>query len=216
MRTHRYRNTETGRFLGAGQMVELRDRFLDAQQEAMRELTGRLSEMTVADWARQMRDTIKTTHIDLYVLGHGGRNTMTAQDWGRLGHKLREQYAYLSRFEMEIATGRYTDPETGGLKLDALMARAELYAKSGVSSYERGHALGMGVPDLPDYPGSGSTQCVTNCRCYWSIDEVHDDDGTLVGWNCTWVAVGDAGTCGDCDAHAADWSPLYIARGVGM
>lgn len=211
--THRYRNAETGRFIGYKTMVGLRDRFVDAQKKRAGALADQLASgaIDVYDWQRAMEDEIKTTYIDQYILGHGGRNTMTPSDWGRLGAETRKQYGYLGRFTQQVLAGELTDEE-GNLKPDALRARAELYIEGSTGAYERGRALGMGLPELPAYPGDGSTDCLVACRCSWRIEEVHDDDGHLIGWDCYWQAEGDAGTCATCGERARTWNPLRIMR----
>ncbi len=211
--THRYRNVKTGRFIGYNTMLSLRDRFVDAQKERVDALADQLASgaIDVYDWQRAMRDEIKTTYIDQYILGHGGRNTMTPSDWGRLGAEMRKQYGYLGRFASQIEAGEFTDDE-GNVRIDALRARAQLYIEGSTGAYERGRALGMGLPELPAYPGSGDSECLVNCRCAWRIEEVRDDDGNLIGWDCYWITRGDAGTCPTCAQRGRQWSPLRVMR----
>lgn len=209
---HRYRHVATGRFLGPRQMVALRDAFVDAQVERMGVLARRLanSEINVYQWQQAMRHEIRMAYIDQYILGHGGRKTMMPTDWGRLGAEIRKQYNYLTRFVNDIEAGKYTNPD-GTLQIDAIRARAELYMKSSRAAYEQGHAFGIGMPPLPAYPGDGTSECIANCRCYWSIHEVRDETrNKVIAWECRWVAQGDAESCPTCRERAQEWNPLRL------
>jgi hypothetical protein len=227
-RTGRYHDTATNRFIGHAAMLKLRDRFVEAQRSQASHLAQRLATGRDAgagavysaystQWREAMRTAIKTTFTDQYLLGHGGRKTMTPQDWGRLGAMIRKQNAYLERFVADVRGGKYT-LEDGKVDASAIGARAELYMKASVLAFERGRALGMGVPELPAYPADG-TDCLVNCRCAWQIARVEAEgaaysdavySGELLGWNCTWVVRGDAHTCETCDERGRRWSPLFV------
>jgi hypothetical protein len=94
-----------------------------------------------------------------------------------------------------------------------IAARSKMYLNSAREAFERAKARAYGLPTLPAYPGDGQTVCRTNCRCTWRIEELFDDEGNVIGWNCYWDMVDDPGTCPDCTANAAKWSPLSIAVG---
>ena len=157
----RYRNLATGRFIGPEQMLKLRDTFMDLQGEAIKKL-GRdyaAGKLSLSDWVLKSREMIKQTYIDQYILGHGGRNSMSQADWGRLGQMLRKQYGFLEHFALDLESGRYVDAD-GNILGDAIGSRLALYVNSSAQAYERGHVLGQGVPDLPAYPGDGSSECL--------------------------------------------------------
>lgn len=202
---HTYRNTATGRFMGAEAMVGLRDRFTDYMIGQARDLAERLASGALSPeaWHTAMQQQIKTVTIDQYVMARGGRNAMTHADWGRVGQMTRQQYTYLARFANDVAEGRYTDAD-GNLKPGAIGARAEMYMESGTTAYERGRVQAYGMPDLPAYPGGPGCRGLTRCRCHWRIEEVED------GWDCYWEAMGDAGTCDVCDERAKTWYPLHV------
>ena len=195
---HRYRNTRTGQFIGQAQMVGLRDAFLDAQRDAAADLAGRLAsgDIPVGEWQRLMRRDVKDSFIDQYVLAHGGRGTMTQSDWGRIGAMVKEQYSYLDGFAKAIENGELSEAQ--------IRARASMYHDASVQAYEKGHAVMMGVPTLPAYPGDGATQCHGNCRCHWDI---RDAEG---GWDCYWVIDPGAEHCPDCITNADRWNPLEV------
>ena len=92
-----------------------------------------------------------------------------------------------------------------------IATRSRMYMNSSREAFERGQMRAYGIPSLPEYPGGGSTRCLTNCRCSWLIEEVYDEEGELTGWNCTWVLDPPAEHCVDCQDYGAKWNPLFVA-----
>lgn len=89
--------------------------------------------------------------------------------------------------------------------------RSGMYTDSARQAFERGKTRAHGVPLLPEYPGGGSTICLSNCRCEWGIEEVRGEEGELHGWNCTWViSPPEKSQCVDCQAYAVKWAPLWV------
>lgn len=195
--TERYRNTDTGRFIGAEGMRELRGEFKDAQKDLLVEHTRAYSDgkIDAAQWESQCRETIKTAAIDQYVAGRGGRGEMTQADWGRVGQYTREQYQYLN--------GMAGDLE--GLSPAQREARIQMYVESTDRMFERARAAEKGIPidRLPALPGDGSTQCLVNCQCHWEYERVEG------GWECRWT-LGPAEHCDDCLSRADEWNPYVI------
>lgn len=154
----RYRNAETGRFIGAKGMVDLRDTFVARQKAQTADLAARLTggELDTAQWVTQMRQVVKQTYIDEYVMARGGRAQLTQADYGRLGAMLKEQYKYLQGFERDILSGKLTSGQ--------IATRAGMYIDSATQAFERAQAVAVGAPSLPQYPGDGATVC----RCITS------------------------------------------------
>ena len=200
-RLKRYRH-QNGRIIGVRQMVGLRDQFIAGVKGETDTLTKRLfsKRISIQRWETEARNIIKAAFIDSYVLGRGGRDNMTAADWGRLGSMLRRQYGYLRNFSLDIADGRYTVNQSG-----MVMARLGLYAEAASQAFERGKTEGRGIPRLEQYPGDGQTQCKTNCKCYLQIKETAD------AWLITWK-LNPAEHCGDCVRLAREWNPLTIPK----
>jgi len=196
----RYRNTRTGRFIGQKDMLALRDTFTQAQQTQAAELARRLAQgdLTVDSWQRMMRTDVKDSFISQYVLGHGGRGSMTQADWGRVGAMVKEQYRYLDGFARAMADGELTEAQIAN--------RAGMYHGSSTQAYERASALASGVPSLPAYPGDGSTQCHSNCRCHWDVRE------TDTGWDAYWIMDAAAENCPDCIRRSQEWAPYEVTR----
>ena len=54
--------------------------------------------------------------------------------------------------------------------------RSQMYMDSSREAFERGKMRAHGVLELPEYPGGGSTPCLTRCRCEWIYEEVYEGD----------------------------------------
>ena len=212
--SHRYHDLTSGRFVSAEQVRDWSHAAADASGDAATEFARMLDggQLTLGDWQTVMREEIKDAYVEQYLLGIGGLDNMTQQTWGSVGGMLAEQYHYLDGFAREIATGRLTEGQ--------IARRARMYTNSAVEARSRAHARALGMPELPDYPGSGNTVCMTACRCAWEIEEVKDDTGNVVRWNCIWQLnpaehctsdESDAqGRPRGCIQRAALWNPLVI------
>lgn len=189
-----------GTFVGQARMIQYRERWIEAQKPAVNNLASQLANgnITLPQWEIQMRNEVRTNIINQYMLGHGGRNSMTQADWGRVGNLVRDQYGYLHRFAGQIADGTITSE-------NAIAARSRMYVEASGQAFERGRVLGQGMPDLPQYPGDGATVCLSNCKCYWNIVDRADQ------WECTWTLT-PAENCEDCLALADRYAPLIIRK----
>ncbi len=193
----RYRNPTTGQFVGIDTMTSLRKEFQESQKSRLAGLTTVMDAGTInmPTYERQVKDIIRQTYIDLYVMGAGGRNNMTQADWGRIGGILREQYKYLDPFMDQI--------ESGELSQAQIVARLKMYINSASESFWR--AVSRDMPfELPAYPGDGSTSCLTNCQCEWDITFIPE-----VGYDCYW-RLGAAEHCEDCIERSTTWNPYRI------
>lgn len=155
------------------------------------------------DFNQAMRREIKEEYIRQYIHAKGGRDQMTAVDWGSIGGMLKEQYGYLNVFTEELRAGEVTPGQAA--------TRARMYARSAREAYERGFARSQGIPEgaLPAMPGDGSTICLVNCGCAWSFEPVRDEDGNTVAWHCYWN-LGPTEHCPDCLARREEWYPYVI------
>lgn len=197
-RSKRYRNVNTGRYIGSKQMVDLRDAFIEAQKETSRKLATQLAkgDIDMGRWLADSRKTIKTTFVDEYCLAHGGRGTMTQADWGRVGAMVKKQYGYFQKFAEDVQDG---------ISEARLVQRAQMYVDAGTQAFERGRSESLGIPQLTQYPGDGQTRCLTNCKCHLEYEQ--RDDGV---WEVTW-SLGVAEHCPDCVSLSQRWNPLVVA-----
>lgn len=196
--SHVYRNTATGRYIGTKDMLALRDTYASAKRQMAGDLARRVGagEINIAQWEKAMRNDVRNSFIDQYVLAHGGRNSMTPADWGRIGSMTKDQYGYLHKMAEEIKAGTLTEKQ--------IAARGGMYHDASISAYERAHALAYGMPDLPVYPASGASACLSNCRCAWDIQPRQG------GWDCYWRVDPAAEHCDDCMTYADTYNPLKV------
>ena len=205
LKAKRYQDAETGRFMARDEVLGLVQQSLDASGNVTDTLAGLVAggQLAPGDWRDMMRSEIKGEYLRQYMTGRGGRAQMTYSDWGRCGAMLKAQYKWLEGFAAQVATGELSEAQ--------IRARAWLYVDSARQAYEKGNARALGVPDLPAYPGDGSTECLSNCACYWRIEEVFDPEtGDPVGWDCYWELTPGAEHCDDCEARGVEWYPLEI------
>ncbi len=98
------------------------------------------------------------------------------------------------------------DAAAGKMSAKQMGARAEMYLDGSTQAFERGKAASYSRDlDLPAYPGDGSTECLSRCRCHWSVADYEDR------WEATWV-LGDADHCDDCARRAGEWSPFVVNK----
>ena len=194
----RYRSPVTGRFIGIDDMNGLRAEFMESQKERVEGVTNVYAAEAIdfKTYRNQVTDIIRQTYVDLYAMGAGGRNNLTAKDWGSIGGMLKEQYGYLNPFMDQI--------EAGELSQAQITVRLKMYINSASEAFWRAFARDIPI-DLPHYPGDGSTACLTNCQCRWDIQFVPG-----VGYNCYWI-LGEAENCDDCIARTKEYNPYFIS-----
>ena len=133
-RTGRFRD-EKGRFLsekGVEALVDGRINKLDSQ---LRRFTRMLADgaITLDQWQGSVREAIKAAHLQAAMIGHGGRTGMGAAEYGRIGQRLRQEYAYLQGFALDLLEQRVSPAMA--------VARAGLYAESVRGSFWEGASI---------------------------------------------------------------------------
>lgn len=193
-----FRKATGGAGLGDSTILGLRDEYATKKAGWIADLSSRLlnGEITKNQWLLDFRQELKNIYINQYALGRGGYNAMTQADWGSLGGQLKRQYEYMQRFSDDIAAGRLSQAQ--------IEQRMRLYFNSATQAYERGKARSAGLV-LPQYPGDGRTQCRTNCKCEWDIQETDE------AWDCYW-RLNPAEHCPDCIRNSQTWNPLRITK----
>jgi hypothetical protein len=158
--SYKFRDDDTGRFASKRDVWKWSDASMDEQAAQTRGLAAELTEGgTVGAWEAEMRRRIKAEYIRQYLLGRGGRNAMTAEDWGSLGGMIADQYRYLDGFAAEIAAGKLSEA--------MIAARSEMYLLSAREAFNRAQARARGIPAdrLPAFPGDGAS-------CFFWSDRV--------------------------------------------
>jgi len=130
----RYRD-KRGRFLSRKAVQAIVDKRIEKLATKLRRYTQMLSDgnLTLDQWQASVREAIKTVHIQNAIIGKGGRDNMTASDYGKIGQRLRQEYAYLQGFASDLLEQRASLPMA--------LARVGLYAESSRGSYWQGTEL---------------------------------------------------------------------------
>jgi len=132
--TGRYRD-KRGRFLSRKAVQAIVDKRIEKLTTKLRRYTQMLSDsnLTLDQWQASVREAIKAAHVQNAIIGKGGRDNMTASDYGKIGHRLRQEYAYLQGFASDLLEQR--------VSLPMALARIGLYAESSRGSYWQGTEL---------------------------------------------------------------------------
>jgi hypothetical protein len=176
-----------GRFVATKQVRGALDYALRQSGERMTALTERMrsGDLTVAAWQDAMRVEMKSAHLYASAAAAGGWNNMGPEEYGRVGARLRTQYAYLDRFASGLADGSI--PADG-----RTLTRASMYAEAARGTYyaqdealaaslgldEERNALGAsdhcegclretarGWVRRGDLVPVGARTCLARCRC---------------------------------------------------
>lgn len=189
-----------------GQRRAALDGYLDAFNDAVDNLSEgmRSGSISLGSWQTQMRQEIKDLHINALVTSYGGdRSAISFAEWGRVGGHLRVQYQYLQRYAEGVqssAMGAIMD--TGKFWSEKYISyRSRLYGGASRATFYRGLAMGM----LPQVPGDGNTQCLTNCKCELVFEEGDQPGLMFVYWE-----LRPAEHCDDCVQLSHDWSPYDL------
>lgn len=133
-RTGRFRD-EKGRFLSEKSVEALVDGRINKLDSQLRRFTRMLADgaITLDQWQGSVREAIKAAHLQAAMIGHGGRAGMGAAEYGRIGQRLRQEYAYLQGFALDLLEQRSSAPMA--------LARISLYAQSVRGSFWEGASI---------------------------------------------------------------------------
>ena len=110
---------------------------------------------------------------------------------------LATQLHFLSRFGVSMQSGAQWERGWN--------SRAAMYAGSIAVPYWRGATK---LLPLPAMPCDGTSQCLTNCKCYWDVQQLDGDEN----YDATWKATAEE-SCQTCTQRARDWG-IKIREGV--
>jgi hypothetical protein len=153
--------------------------------------------LSPVEWHNAVANALLRGHVAAYM---EGRDVDDLAPGARkaIGKLVGGQVEYLNKFLDQVEADGWQDGRD--------RARSAMYARNLVASYERGKTFGL---DLPAYPGDGSTQCMTNCKCSWRIKWIDQEE---LDADCYWD-MGSAEHCEDCVKRARQWAPLRIRGG---
>lgn len=183
----RYRGVN-GRFLSAKAVEALVDGRIDKLGRELRRFTSMLAngDITLDQWQGSVREALKLVHVQAAIIGNGGRETMGAADWGRIGQRLRVEYAYLQGFARDLLDGRVSYPMAAArIGLYAQSVRGSFWEGASIRQEKQGYSLMRRIldsqakhcQDCLDYAARGMVSigslplpgqrcaCRSNCRC---------------------------------------------------
>ena len=183
----RYR-AANGRFLSAKAVAALVDGRIDKLGRELRRFTRMLADgsITLDQWQGSVREALKLVHVQAAIIGNGGRETMGAADWGRIGQRLRVEYAYLQGFANDLLGGRVSVAQSlARIGLYAQSVRGSFWEGTSIRQEKQGYSLMRRIldsqanhcQDCLDYAARGVVPigslplpgqrcaCRANCRC---------------------------------------------------
>lgn len=181
------------------------DELMGVYQQRMSDLAAQVAsgDISIGSWQIEMRAELRNMNAMMLITAAGGnKDEVESADWLKLGSELKSQYDYLEDFAHYIA-------ENPDMSEAAIAARAGLYAKSTMATFWRQTADGMGI-DLPAHPGDGDSECLTNCQCEWSFEDVPDDDNNVVAVDATWNLNDGSHHCPTCEENSRKWNPIRL------
>lgn len=186
-RTNRYRSAN-GRFLSQRAVEALVDGRIDKLGRELRRYTDMLAagDITLEQWQQSVREAIKLVHVQAAIIGNGGKDSMGSAEWGRIGQRLRVEYAYLQGFARDLLDGRVSAAMAARrIQLYAQSVRGTYWEGTSIRQEKQGYSLmrrildpqakhcqdcldyaARGVVPLGSVPLPGQRcACRANCRC---------------------------------------------------
>lgn len=153
--------------------------------------------ITPAEFERKLAALLARTYTEQYMRGLGSTNLTTAQR-AEIAKRVAVQLEFLREFRRTIGQDRKRADH-----LAAYQRRARMYADGTQVAWWMGRTDGL---NLPAFPKDGGTACLSNCGCYWEIDEVDSKRGH---YDCYW-RLGDKEHCEDCMEREKQYSPFRV------
>lgn len=183
----RYIELRSGRFVAQATVRAVVDQTLDGFGARMVALTDSLrgGQLGLSAWQAGMAQEIKAAHLFAAAAARGGWAQLSPADYGRVGQRLRVEYAYLRNRALAIQNG--TQRLDGSLiqrtRLYAGAARGTFHAVERVEVASRGfdqeHSAlapvencagcitqaARGFVPLGELIPIGQRDCIANCKC---------------------------------------------------
>lgn len=170
------------------------DQSIKEKSDAVAELAYQVKseEIDEHEWQKRLFEILVLAYIQHWILG--SRNQTISSDVSKIIESLlNSQLEYLNEFRNDL-------PE---LTISEVVSRSRMYISSSRQAYERGKTFPL---ELPAYPGDGTSECLTNCRCAWELQS-STGGKILAFWR-----LNEAEHCKTCVTRAGQWSP-YILEG---
>jgi len=145
-------------------------------------------EIELVEWVEEMKAEIKSLHVSSAVIGRGGLEEMTPEDWEAVEAELLEQYDYLRGMVDELVAN---DGQDLGPRWDW---RAILYGGAAWGTFNQSELAWMEAEGMTEYQWTlGYADHCASCVDYASYGWVPlgmfpgvpaDGTSTLCGTNC--------------------------------
>jgi len=188
--TGRYRDLRTGRFVKTDFIVGVITDTIEHSFDDLGALATQALDpdnpFTLRELERAVIIELRNLHVQMTVLGAGGRKNVTPSQWGTLGNVLKKEYKFLRGFMRDI--------EAGKLSLAQIQSRLNMYGNKIYNSYWNSKATQMQAAGFTEErrvlqpaehcndcitlaargwqpintlprPADGSTECLSNCKC---------------------------------------------------
>jgi hypothetical protein len=134
-KTQRYQYTSgpsKGKFVSNDTLRGLTSDYIAQQSETLQAITQKMlnKKMGVNRWMEEVAGVLKTSHINGYTIGVGGKAQLDSSHYGSIGAILKEEYKYLHQFARDILDKKLSKAQ--------IKARMDLYAGSIRRSFEKG------------------------------------------------------------------------------
>lgn len=173
----------------------------------LRNLTVKRAEGALATdmWQHAFAQALSQYHLAAYAHGAGmGLNQLTPADHKLVQSVIDRQLDFLKGYQQAWDEGRYD------ARPEVAQHRSDMYADATLGTWWMGHTRGW---PLPAWPGDGTTQCKTRCRCSWDIQPAPEGPGEQEDNADAYWKLGSADHCQTCLQRSEDWAPLRIRGG---
>lgn len=182
----RWYNPASGKFVAAATVTEEMRVHQQATYAVLDGVTRQLymGHVSLEQWQMVVATELKDAHLAQAMFAVGGRRNMTAENYGRVGGTLADEYRYLNQFAIDIQNG-YSEAQA--------LARIRQYGNATQQSYWREYELATPADEviywirtpgescsdcieleagspyepgtLTTHPGAGATKCRGHCNC---------------------------------------------------
>ncbi len=196
-------NVFNGRSVNEAGAVGLRNDLVDIRMLEAAGLAPPLAvgDTTIQQWVGDLRDVTQRSFVHQYLLGRGGQNIMSADDWDILVSQINTAYSEIDFLAERLAAGAYSEGQIANYSATLL--------NSSVQGYEAGRASAHGL-SLPIYPGDPSLICSGRCKCHWEHIAVFDGP-RFIGYDSWWRLRTGAQHCASCISNSINFAP-FVTR----
>lgn len=200
----RYRRSN-GRFLAKSDMLGLLKQLNDKGSKAIQSKTTKLIEgkIELNMWLNSIAKTLKTQHIQQYLLGRGGEAMLVDDDYDRIADRVKNEFKYLKGFAQAIKDGKLSDAQIrarmqlyiGATDQTRKLAQRQGHIVAGHDEERRVLAQVKHCPSCLSHTAKGwqpigtlppigtDCECLSNCRCSFEYRRTSGKSSVLNTWN---------------------------------